>query len=266
MPRVEPQRLAQVGTCPRQLPVAALEIGEQREQVRPVGRAGGTVEGALQQHHGSGGAPVQLLGVGVAGEHLHAGPAAVGLRQRSHRCVVAAELGERVDPHRQCADLVRVDRQRRAGQPQRTGEVVPGCSQRGLPGQRKAVVVGLQLDRPVERALGPRVVGGVCGDPGLLDVGEPEGGPAARVLRLLPQVVLQQLHGAAEVAGARLGERGGVTDADHGVGARRLVRDQPQRSGHDEHGGQAHGRDQHVRARSHRVPSWCPCPDVRCGG
>ncbi|MGJ5762016.1 hypothetical protein [Streptomyces galbus] len=129
--------------------------------------------------------------VGVAGEDGDAGTAGVGDLRRLRRLVVPAEFDQGVDAGAQGALVVGVLPQGAVGVGQGAPEVVPGGGEGGQAGER-LVVVGAQGEGGVERLAGLRVPGRVALGAGLLDVGEPEGGPTAEVLRLGAQVGLER--------------------------------------------------------------------------
>ena len=185
----------------------------------------GEVDAATGPAPGPGGrwdVAAQFVDVGVAGEHRDAGPPLVRECGRPVGVVVAAELDEGVDPGAQGAFVVGVLLQGPVGVGQGAREVVPRGGEGGPAGQR-LVVVGRAGPGTLEGLLGLRVAGGVALGAGLLDVGEPEGGPAAEVPGLARRWACRARDARVEVAA---GEQPGET-ARRSTRARRAVRAPP---------------------------------------
>jgi len=104
--------------------------------VRQVARVVGRTQRQIQHPPGLGGPAVKLVDVRQPGEHRDAGRDAVGMPGRRRRRGVAAQLDQRVDPHRQCPRSEGVDGQRPVRLAERGAEVVPGRRQRGQSGVR----------------------------------------------------------------------------------------------------------------------------------
>lgn len=172
--------------------VVALVPGELAEcggHVRDVSGRGGGCEGLLQDLAGRGHVTAQFVHVRVPGEDRDAGLAGVGEVCCLRRLVVAAEFDERVDPGAQGALAVRVLLQHLVRVGQGFLELVPGGGERGA-ALEGVLVVGRDLQRPLEGGLRLRVPGRVALRPGLLDVRQPERRPPVEVLGLRPQMSL----------------------------------------------------------------------------
>lgn len=174
------------------------ELAQRGGHIGDVSRSGRGGQGPFQDRAGGTDVAAELVDVRVAGEHRDAGPSFVrdvgGLRG----LVVAAEFDEGVDPGGQGALVVGVLLEHPVGVGQGILEVVPGgreCGEAGEP----LLVVGLQLQRLLERLLGLRIPGGITLGPRLLDVGESEGGPTAEVLGLTAQMGLNGPDARVEV-------------------------------------------------------------------
>ncbi|WP_143172574.1 hypothetical protein [Actinacidiphila paucisporea] len=163
-----------------------------------VGRRRGVLEGALQGLAGLAGAAVQLKGVGGAGEGIGGGVQVQHVLDGVLRCLVVAELGQRVVEGAVGRPGVRVvgDGPVRPGAG--LGELVPGVGKSGHAGEGRGVVLRLEGERASQRGLGLGVQRGIARQPGLLDVGGAELGPARGVGGLMPQPCLERGDGGAD--------------------------------------------------------------------
>ena len=127
---------------------------------------------------------LELPGVGDARVRRHVGLGVDHRLERSERRGVPPELDLRVADHAVHVTVGGVELHGALAPAQRSGKVVSRGGQSAHPDVRAEVVVRLQRERATKRPLRLGVVGGIGVHPRLLDVGDPEGGERAGVLRV----------------------------------------------------------------------------------